>query len=463
MKFQKTTALSLAAVLLAVGMAGCSDAKKGEVEGKINVSIGNWPDETQPESQATQNEYLKQMTEKYPDINVIPDTYKYDTKTFTMKASAGQLPTCYATWFTEIQKIIKAGYAADITDVMEQHGMTEAMNPDLLALVTDENGRIYGFPTDAYAQGLSINKALFKEAGLVNEDGSIKVPDTYQELAEYSQIIKEKTGKAGFAICTTNNCGGWQFLNIAWSFGVEFMKQNSDGKWEATFNTPEAVNALQYIKDLKWKYNALPDNTVIDQAEAHKLLATGQTAMIIEGPSGDYSKKYGMDISNLMVARMPAGEHGRYAQMGGNLRMFAADATPEQLDACFKWLELTGYNVKLDEQTIANKEKAYQDKLDQNDLVLDRNAFPLWVDEERTKQEMDIASKYTNVDAKDFESYYAFEDVILKAEEPMACQQLYAVIDGCIQEVITNENADPAALIETACKDFQTNHLDKEE
>lgn len=464
-KFQKSTAIGLCAVLLAAGLSGCnkSTEQTGEQEGKINISIGNWPDETQPEAQAVREDQLEQMKEKYPDINVIPDTYKYDTKTFTMKASANQLPTQYNTWFTEINKIIDAGYAADITDVMEQHGMTEALNPELLALMTDENGRIYGFPTDAYAQGLTINKAIFREAGLVNEDGSIMIPDTYDEVAEFSQTIREKTGKAGFVLPTTNNCGGWHFLNIAWSYGVDFMEQREDGTWEATFNTPEAVAALQYVKDLKWKYNAFPDNTVIDQTEAEKIFATGQAAMLISAPSSNYSQKYGMNIDDIMIVRMPAGPAGRFAQMGGNLVMFSPTATPEQLDACFKWLELTGYSVTLDEQGIANKEKNYQATLDQGGIVLDRSAFQIWVDPERVEQETEIASKYTNVNPADYESYYAFEDVTLKPEEPVACQQLYAVLDGCIQEVITNENADCAALIETACHDFQVNHLDKEE
>lgn len=462
MKFQKTMAFGLAAVMFAAGLAGCKKQGNVETDGKVNISIGNWPDETDPKGQEMLENYRKQMMEKYPDINVIADTYAYDTKTFTMKASANQLPTCFNTWFTEVGKIIKSGYAADITELMEKYGYVDAMNPDLLAMVTDDNGRIYGFPTGCYAQGLSINKAMFKEAGLVNDDGSVKIPNTYQELAEYAQIIKEKTGKAGYAICTTNNCGGWHFLNIAWSYGVEFMKQDENGKWKATFNTPEAVEALQYVKDLKWKYNALPDNSVIDQNEAHKLFATGQVAMIFEGPSGDYSQKYGMDVSNLTVAKMPEGPKGRYSQMGGNLKMFAPNATPDQLDACFKWLELTGTKVKLDDKAIENMKIGLQATLDNNGLVLDRTPFPIWVDKERDAQTREIMEQYTNVDSKDYVSYFDFSDVTLKAEEPVACQQLYAVLDGCIQEVITNENADCAALIETACDNFQVNHLDKE-
>ena len=42
------------------------------------------------------------------------------------------------------------------------------------------------------------------------------------------------------------------------------MKKGDDGKWKATFNSPEAANALQYIKDLKWKYDVLPTNTLVN-------------------------------------------------------------------------------------------------------------------------------------------------------------------------------------------------------
>lgn len=42
---------------------------------------------------------------------------------------------------------------------------------------------------------------------------------------------------------------------------MDFCKQRDDGSWEATFDTQEAKDALQYIKDLKWKHDALMDDT----------------------------------------------------------------------------------------------------------------------------------------------------------------------------------------------------------
>ena len=51
-------------------------------------------------------------------------------------------------------------------------------------------------------------------------------------------------------------------------------------------------------------------------------------------------------------------------------------------------------------------------------------------------------------------------DCELRPEEPVCAQELYGILDGCIQEVLTNKDADPATLLEKANADFQSNYLD---
>ena len=86
MKLKKTISGVLTTLLLTAA-SGCGN---GEESGKINLKVGLWPDETTPESLATQNKTKDEFMAANPDINIIGDTYKYDTKTFTMKASANQ-------------------------------------------------------------------------------------------------------------------------------------------------------------------------------------------------------------------------------------------------------------------------------------------------------------------------------------------------------------------------------------
>ena len=53
------------------------------------------------------------------------------------------------------------------------------------------------------------------------------------------------------------------------------------------------------------------------------------------------------------------------------------------------------------------------------------------------------------------------KNVEFQPEEPMCAQDLYGLLDNLIQEVLTNKDADCAALIKKANEDFQKNYLDK--
>lgn len=456
MKKNITLILAAAALLSA---SGCG--KDAKDDGKIDFSVGLWPDETQAEALEKKNKIKDDFMQENPDINIIPNTYKFDTKTFSMKASAGQLPNLYNTYFTDIQQIIKNGYAADLTEVFDEYGYDKYLNPQLIELCSND-GKVYALPNGIYAQGLYINKKIFKEAGLVNEDGSVMVPETYEDIAKFSKIINEKTGKAGFVIPTTNNCGGWHFLNIAWSYGTEFVKQRDDGTWEATFDTQETKDALQWVKDMKWKNNGLPSDTVLDQDGIYKQFAIGNAAMMFSNPpTSSLSSKYGMEIDDIYVTKMPSGPKGRFSQMGGDVYMFSNNCTKEQIRAGFKWLAYCGYSQEVNDETIDSLRSNYEYRLSNGEIILNKDAFSVWVDGDRMKKDLELKQEYTNVKAEDYERYYDFDDVTINPEPPVCAQQLYAVLDKCIQEVITNADADVDKLISEACVDYQVNHLDK--
>lgn len=455
----KRVTSAVLAVLMMVSIAAC-DKKE---DGKVTITIANTPNETMVKELEDHNKKVAEFEELNPDIKIVSDSDAYaDAKTFMLTAAAHQLPTAYTSHFTDTKLRIREGYAADITKLLEKYDLVEKINPDFKSLVCDDDGKIYGIPVNGYAQGLAVNKELFKKAGLVNADGTIKYPDSYEELAEFAVIIKEKTGVAGYAIPTISNCGGWHFMNIAWSYGVNFEEQQEDGSWKATFNTPEAVAALQFIKDLKWKYNVLPETSVIDQTELHKLYGTGQVAMIISGTNNSWSQKYGMDLSKIAICKIPKGPAGRYAQTGGSALQFSADATEAEIEAAFKWYDFSGSFPDLSEDRIAKIEKGRQLSRESNSLLLPCDVFPVWVDAERDKVLNEIYAKYANVDVKDYETYLDFSNVTLRAEETVCAQELYAVLDSAIQEVLANKDADCAAIIKTACNDFQVNHLDKQ-
>ena len=428
--------------------------------GKVSVTIGDWPADTDTTASLYQ-EYKQTMSEKYPDIELIPDTSSGNATSYVTRAISGQLPNLYVLSYTEANNVIKNGFCADITEACEKYDYAQSLNPLVLDKVK-KDGKIYGIPQTAYALGLACNKEMFEQAGLVNADGTLKYPQTYVELAETAKVIKEKTGQAGVVFPTMNNQGGWIFSNVAWSFGVDFMEQDEDGKWKATFGTKECADALQYIKDLKWEYNVLPDNAFVDIDEERKLFASNQAAMYIIHPTERMLvKNYSMNKDNICFGRVPAGPAGRYTLMGGNFYAVSPESTPEQIDAIIKFLEIKGHSPKVAEGMEETNGKGYQKDNEENVPIMRKPAFPLWVNDERLELEEKLREKYANVPDENFADYSSFTDVMVHEEEPVCAQELYSILDAGIQQVLTEKDADCMEIVKKMADDFQKNHLDK--
>ena len=454
---KRTISLVLSLVLVVACLAGCD----GTTNGKVSIKIGSWPGEGSTE--ATIKEYenkLASMNSTYPDIEIIKDTSSFDVKSFAIKASSGQLSNLYNPHYTEVEKIVNSGYAKDLTKYMEENGYLQKLNPALAELLTID-GKIWAVPKTCTVLGLACNKELFKQAGLVDENGTPIFPKTYEELTQTAIKIKEKTGKPGMVICSTKGQGGWYLTMMSMAFGVNFVEQQGD-KYIAAFNTPEFVETLQFIYDLKWKHNVLPDNAFIDRVEQRKLYATNQAAMTIDAPPGHvYITKYGMDRNNICFARVPAGKAGRVALIGGVLYMVSPETTDEQLDAIFKWIDISGEGPNLTDEIAKNLEDTYALTASEGRVVTSKNMMDIWVNSDILDKQKELGEKYKNVDDANFNDYFGFEDVIIKPEVSPCAQQLYTILDGGIQEILTNKDVDLAKLAETMCNDFQVNHLDK--
>jgi multiple sugar transport system substrate-binding protein len=473
---KKLTATLILSLLLTVGLAGCggSNAKetnngttgsdKGNVSEtqQVTIKVSNWP---KPNEEAKIKQYeqiMAQMSVNYPEITVEKDEWGYDVSSFLPKAASGQLPTLYETYFTETSKIINANYAADITDMMKEYGYDKAINPDLLKMVT-KDGKYYGIPKDGYNIAMMYNINLFKEAGLVDENGAPKFPKTYEELATTAQTIKEKTGKPGMFLPTKSGQGGWMFMNIAWAYGAEFEKQ-VDGKWKAVFNSPEAVAALQYVKDLKWKYDVLPDNNLVDVTnDMFRMFGTDQVAMSFGNidwlPMIQQQTKMSKD--NVAMSALPIGPIGEpVTLLGGGLYMFSPSATPEQIDAGFKWLKTYGFTPESSEEALSGWDIEKKTLADQ-DLIVGPHGLRIWTDERRIAEEDKILGKYSNVNLDLFRDYMDNGSKGMRAEEPVNAQELYQKLDIALQTVLTDKNADPQKILDKVVEEFQRDYLDK--
>ena len=462
-KYTKIISLAMAAALTIGTFSACGKKSSDtDDQGRTIINVGNYPTK---EGQFKDNFDAKiaKFEADNPDVKVNGDQWTFDLKSFYPKAAGGQLPTVFQSNFTEASQIIASGYSADLTDVLKKYNLYDKFNKDILKIVSKDD-KVYSFPFNAYALGIAYNVDLFEKAGLMEADGTPKQPKDWEEVREFAVKIKEKTGKPGFVFPSSNNAGGWMFMPIAWSYGVEFMKQGDDGKWKATFNSPEAAAALQYIKDLKWKYDVLPPNTLVDDTEMYKVFGTGNASMIISaGDVARYLVTYDMDIDNFGIMATPSGPKKWVTLMGGSIYAVSPKATAKQIEGALKWIEMTNTPDATDEYK-QNQENSFRLNVEDGQLVTIKSMSPWNSESSAVKFRNEMVEKYKNGNPAHVKLYNDFVqdmgDCELRAEEPICAQELYGILDGCIQEVLTNKDADPATLLEKANSDFQNNYLD---
>ena len=141
--------------------------------------------------------------------------------------------------------------------------------------------------------------------------------------------------------------------------------------------------------------------------------------------------------------------------------MVSPETTDEQLDAIFKWIDISGEGPNLTPEIEKTLEETYKTTAQEGKAVTSRNMMDIWVNSEIIDKQNELRSKYNNVNDANFEDYFSFEDVVIRPEVSPCAQQLYSILDGGIQEILTNKKVDIKKLAASMCNDFQVNHLNK--
>lgn len=236
------------------------------------ITLGNWPPDTAADAEKALFEgYKATMAKQYPNVTLVPDYYSYSLSNYVPMAKGHTAPSIFQPPFTDPQLLISQGLVGDVTDALAQFGVLDQFSPSYVEMLADENGRIYGLPRDGYVLGMHINIDLFREAGLMTEDGLPMYPKTLQEMAEYGQIIKEKTGKAGLVFPASETYGGWLFTNIAWNFGCvgdeTGLIEQHDGYFDLPHTDINAVPVSEFPLYNHWSYDRIYRSDMIKQPD----------------------------------------------------------------------------------------------------------------------------------------------------------------------------------------------------
>lgn len=433
--------------LSAAALAGCSSPSAGTSDGKVSIQIGDRPSADRPEDRAYFDKRVDAFEQANPDIDLDPVETGYDASTFQALAAGGSLPTVMSVPLTEPAGLIKRGQAADLTDALKNEGLLDSLNPTVLKLAENSEGRAYAIPTNAYSFGLVYNRALFTQAGLDPDSP----PTTWDEVRAAAKKIADATDAAGFSILTTANTGGWQFTGLTYSFGGTV--ENEDGS-KATFDDRPSTQALQMLSDMRWKDGTMPDNTLYDVPTQAQDFAAGKIGMIIGASDSYYTivQNLKLPAEQFGIGGMPqlTGDEGTLG--GGTVQIVDPKASSEQQAAAVKWVKFFYLQRFLDEKTAVEDAKASNEA----GSVTGLPGLPV-VNSDQYSEYFDWIAQDINVPSANFTPYLdASASIPVVAEPVNNAQEVYGALDTVVQTVLTDQNADIPSLLSTAQTDVQS-------
>ncbi|MEV0969825.1 ABC transporter substrate-binding protein [Microtetraspora glauca] len=449
MKTRNLSILLAAGITLSVAACG-SDAgdtpKAASSQGSaapaadapVTITVGCQPPKSNPKERSQWDADVAAFQKLHPNITIeSKDAFPCIVpETFQAKLAGGEMEDLFYVYYTDVQKIIANGQAADISPYVDTVTTLKDMRPDVLG-VFKSGEKIYGIPRTNYSTGLVYNRKLFTQAGL-NPDNP---PKTWAEVQEAAKKIAALgAGYVGYGEYSAGNTGGWHFTSSLYGRGGEVV--TADGK-QAAFNSPEGKAVLENLKQMRWTDNSMGTKQLLRWEDLMRMMGSGKLGMMIGAPdvvkavNNDFKGKF----DDYGVTSLP---EATSSLSGGDGYMFNPKATPEQIKAGLQWLE---YRFLTPGQGQFNYERAKADGLPvglpETDLY--GSAAPGAKINEQRRQ-------FATVPVDHFQPYVdGAANVQFKLEPPKA-QEIYAVLDTAMSAVLTRQDANIDQLLSDAEK-----------
>lgn len=441
-------ALTVVGLLAACTSGGNTPEATFDEDEPVTISVQGYPVATDTAGVALFDSRIEAFEKKYPNITVTPSTNVWDGLTFSAQLAGKTIEDVIEVPLTEPQGLIARGQVVPITDQLADWKHYDELSPQALEPLSDEDGEIYGLPRTLFAQGLVYNRALFEAAGLDPDSP----PTTWDEVREYADQISEATGKPGFLMESIEHQGGWQLSMLTYAFGGDIEKADGD-TYVAAFNDDPTTDALQLLSDMRWKDASTGSNVLNNQNDVIRQFAAGEVGMYL-GTPGTYrlaKVNFGMpDTGDFGITSMPQVDDTNVTLTGGQVLMVPASVSGAKLAAAAKWLAFAYGEPAYDPEVAAEAAEA---QAADPAAVIGVPSLPIFDDKHQELIDEAIAP-FVNVEIEHFLPYKeGTAELGLKAEPPVAAQEVYAILDTVVQTVLTDEHADIEALLEQAEKD----------
>ena len=288
------------AVVAITTLMACCLTNVGTVPAAEPTEITFWHYMSEDKEGKFVNEAIEEFNNSQDEIHVTAQYLPREElmKQYTIGVVSGELPDCGMVDNPDHASYASMGVFEDITDLYNSWDEADFMEGSINSCYYDD--KLYGLPWGNNCLGLFYNKSMLEEAG-------VEVPTTWSELEAACEKLTTDTCK-GLAISAIGNEEGtFQYMPWLLSAGGSVDNLTSD----------ESKESMTYLKDLMDKGYISKECINWTQADAEKQFASGQAAMMINGPwqfsglSGDAPDlEYG-------VAKVPKADDGDYASVLG--------------------------------------------------------------------------------------------------------------------------------------------------
>ncbi|MGX7418617.1 ABC transporter substrate-binding protein [Carnobacterium gallinarum] len=384
---KKKWLFGLIATLGVVGLSACgatsssttsssttnSNSSSGSTEKNKPVTIEYWHVNADTQGGKTVNELVEGYNNSQNKVKVVakfnPDMYKGLMQNLQASVASNTIPDvvqvgwAFKDYFSGNFKYTDPADLVKEVDPKNANYFKENFLDNIMNLAKKDN-KYVGIPYSISNPVLYINKDLLKAAGL-DENG----PKTWEEVKEFSKILKEKTNKYGIYI--QEPADSWATQALLESNGAQFIK---DGK--AAFASKEGIAAYQNYQEM----------VVKDQSALHttweqgiQSFIDGNVAMLYTTIAQRNNVQSNVKF-NVTAIKSPTWK-GKEAKLPAGGAMLAVTSTDKEkraatwdflkylysVESLAKWTKGTGYVPP--RKDVAESEKGLKQFLEENKMM----------------------------------------------------------------------------------------------
>lgn len=289
--------------------------------GSAQVVLQFWEGHSAQEEAATIR-MIEAFEAANPDIQIERTKVQFggNFERITTAAASNTLPDVSPIWGGFLTQFAEAGTLLDLSE----YGAADLQDDIYPAgwSFVEWNDGIYGVPYATDPRFIAYNQEAFEEAGLT------EAPRTFEEFRDYAEALTVRSGnnveRYGFAIGEADGLLA-TYLNFLYANGGSVFNED---KTEATFNSPEGIQAAELLAELVREGYA---TTGVGADSLRQALLNGRVGMIIDGPWVFWDLKNSDLDFDLGVADIPSstGERRNVATVGA-YTVYANTKHPEE-------------------------------------------------------------------------------------------------------------------------------------